>query len=211
MFGQSGTQSTVYFKRFKMEIDLVAPPPAAHLPAGFTWMPWDDGLLDLHADVLFRSFHEEIDALVFPSLGDRVGCQQLMNEIRRKRGFVPGATWLVACDDGYCGTVQGVSERTGLGAIQNLGVLPRYRGRGLGSALLLQALAGFRRAGLGLGFLEVTAQNDAAVRLYRRLGFRRKKTLYKAVETLATLAPVCPQKEWIPCPNSFTSIPSPTD
>ena len=211
MFGQSGTQSTVYFKRFKMEIDLVAPPPPARLPVGFTWTPWDDGLLDLHADVLFRSFHAEIDAQVFPSLGDRVGCRQLMNEVRHKKGFVPGATWLVACADGYCGTVQGLSERTGLGAIQNLGVLPRYRGRGLGSALLLQALAGFRRAGLGLGFLEVTARNDAAVRLYRRLGFRRKKILYKAVEALATLAPACQQKEWIPCPNSFTSISSPTD
>jgi ribosomal protein S18 acetylase RimI-like enzyme len=34
--------------------------------------------------------------------------------------------------------------------------------------------------------LEVTAQNEGAVRLYRRLGFRRIKTLYKAV-SLATI------------------------
>ena len=40
---------------------------------------------------------------------------------------------------------------------------------------------------LGRAFLEVTAQNDGAVRLYRRLGFRRRKTLYKAVETAPTL------------------------
>jgi ribosomal protein S18 acetylase RimI-like enzyme len=77
--------------------------------------------------------------------------------------------------------VQGLQERTGLGAIQNLGVAPAHRGRGLGTALLLQALHGFRRAGLGRAFLEVTAQNEAAVRLYQRLGFRRKKTIYKAV------------------------------
>jgi ribosomal protein S18 acetylase RimI-like enzyme len=70
-----------------------------------------------------------------------------------------------------------------LGAIQNLGVTACERGRGFGSALLLQALHGFRRAGLGLAFLEVTAQNEAAVRLYRRMGFRRCKTIYKAVET----------------------------
>jgi ribosomal protein S18 acetylase RimI-like enzyme len=30
--------------------------------------------------------------------------------------------------------------------------------------------------------LEVTAQNDGAIRLYRRLGFRRTKTIYKAVQ-----------------------------
>ena len=28
---------------------------------------------------------------------------------------------------------------------------------------------------------EVTAQNEGAIRLYRRLGFRRRKTVYKAV------------------------------
>ena len=62
-----------------------------------------------------------------------------------------------------------------------MGVTPAWRGRGLGEALLLQALHGFRSAGLGRGLLEVTAQNEAALRLYRRLGFRRTKTLYKAV------------------------------
>ena len=50
-----------------------------------------------------------------------------------------------------------------------------------GEALLLQALHGFCRVGLGRAQLEVTAQNDTAIRLYRRLGFRRSKTLYKAV------------------------------
>jgi hypothetical protein len=36
--------------------------------------------------------------------------------------------------------------------------------------------------GLARVYLEVTAQNDGAVRLYKRLGFRRTKTLFKAVE-----------------------------
>jgi ribosomal protein S18 acetylase RimI-like enzyme len=51
----------------------------------------------------------------------------------------------------------------------------------VGEALVLQALYGFRRAGLGRAQLEVTARNEGAQRLYRRLGFRRTKTLYKAV------------------------------
>ena len=45
--------------------------------------------------------------------------------------------------------------------------------------------AGFTLSGMGKAFLEVTAQNDAAVRLYRRAGFRSKKTVYKAVEAAA--------------------------
>jgi ribosomal protein S18 acetylase RimI-like enzyme len=178
--------STVtYFKRFKMEIDLYAAPPVPALPKGFYWVPWDDSLVDAHADVKFQSFHEEIDSMVFPSLASRQGCVCLMSEIRQRSGFIPEATWLVASAAESCGTVQGVRERTGWGAIQNLGVAPLYRGRGLGSALLLKALQGFRRAGLGRAFLEVTARNDAAVRLYRRLGFRCRKTLYKAVEAAA--------------------------
>ena len=63
--------------------------------------------------------------------------------------------------------------------IQNLGVLPEYRGLGLGRALLLKALHGFCRLGLMRGSLEVTARNKRAVRLYHRAGFNIKKTIYR--------------------------------
>jgi ribosomal protein S18 acetylase RimI-like enzyme len=173
-----------YFKRYRMERDFGPPlPPVPPLPDAYFWLPWDDALIDAHASAKFASFHTEIDAQVFPSLGSPTGCGQLMRAIRLKPGFLPGATWLLACGHEYCGTVQGVRERSGWGAIQNLGVAPAHRGRGLGEALMLQALHGFRLAGLPGAFLEVTAQNDAAVRLYRRLGFRCRKTVYKAVES----------------------------
>jgi ribosomal protein S18 acetylase RimI-like enzyme len=172
-----------YFKRFRMEIDLNTLPPVPPLPPGYSVRPWDEALLEVHAECKFQCFVEEIDAIVFPSLSTRSGCSYLMQEITRKPGFRPEATWLLAWGDGYCGTVQGVRDRSGLGAIQNLGVMHAHRGRGLGAALLLQALHGFVRAGLGRAFLEATAQNDAAIRLYRRLGFRCRKTIYKAVET----------------------------
>ena len=84
----------------------------------------------------------------------------------------------------FCGTVQGIEDRFGYGAIQNLGVVPEHRGRGLGSVLLMKALEGFRRAGLKRAYLEVTAQNEGAVRLYRRLGFVKARTVYKAVELM---------------------------
>jgi GNAT superfamily N-acetyltransferase len=171
-----------YYKRFRMEIDLdgwVAPP---ELPAPFAWVAWDEPLIDRHAEVKYLSFRDEIDAYVFPCLGDRYGCQRLMREIRRKPGFLPDATWLITCREGYVGTVQGVMDRGPIGAVQNLGVVPAYRGRGLGMALIRQALGGFQRAGLRRAYLEVTAENSSAVRLYRAVGFRRAKTLYKAVD-----------------------------
>ena len=63
-----------------------------------------------------------------------------------------------------------------------MGVIPSYRGLGLGRALVRRALAGFCQAGLHRAYLEVTAENAAAVQLYRNVGFRRAKTLYKAVD-----------------------------
>jgi ribosomal protein S18 acetylase RimI-like enzyme len=175
-------RNVTYFKRFRMEIDLRPAPPQASLPDGYYWVPWNDNLLESHADALFASFQGELDAVVFPSLGDRRGCGRLMNEIRHKPGFLPAATWLLACPAGVCGSIQGIRERRGLGSIQNVGVVAAHRGRGLGTALLLRALEGFRQAGLGYVFLEATAKNDAAVQLYHRLGFRRRKTIYKVVE-----------------------------
>jgi len=81
-----------------------------------------------------------------------------------------------------CGTIQGIRATHKYGAIQNVGVTPAHRGRGIGSAMIFAALAGFQQVGLPRVYLEVTAQNDGAVRLYNRLGFRRTKTLFKAVE-----------------------------
>jgi len=171
-----------YYKRLRMEIDLEASIPPAALPGRFVWVPWEESLLADHAEVKYQSFRGEIDAYVFPCLGDRYGCQRLMREIRRKPGFLPSATWLIACPEGYVGTVQGVMDQGPIGAIQNLGVVPAYRGIGLGRALVHRVLAGFQFAGLRRAYLEVTAENNAAVQLYRSLGFRRAKTLYKAVD-----------------------------
>jgi ribosomal protein S18 acetylase RimI-like enzyme len=173
-----------YFKRYRMALDLSRSlPPVPTLPADYFWLPWDDSLMNAHARAKYASFRAEIDCQVFPSLATENGCEQLMRAIRLRPGFLPGATWLIGWGPDYCGTVQGVRDRTGNGGIQNLGVAASHRGRGLGTALLLQALHGFRRACLPAAVLEVTAENTAAVRIYRRFGFRCRKTVYKAVET----------------------------
>ncbi len=171
-----------YYKRFRMEIDLGGPSDPPPLPERFAWVGWDETLLDRHAEVKYLSFRDEIDASVFPCLGDRYGCQRLMREIRRKPGFLGEATWLILSPEGFIGTVQGVMDRGPIGAIQNVGVVPAYRGHGLGRALVRKALGGFIRAGLRRAYLEVTAENSSAVKLYREVGFRRAKTLYKAVD-----------------------------
>ena len=66
--------------------------------------------------------------------------------------------------------------------VDELDVEEPHRGKGLGSVLLWHSLRGFRQAGIDRVYLEVTAQNSGACRLYERLGFRRTKVVYKASE-----------------------------
>lgn len=178
----------VYFKRYRMEFDLADPLfPRPDLPPEYRLTPWEDSLLKAHAEVKYRCFQSEMDANVFNSLGQRSGCHRLMTEIAGRSGFVPEATWLMefwpsdARKPESCGTIQGVAEDK-VGAIQNVGITAAHRGHGLGTALLWQALAGFQEAGIERVFLEVTAQNSGACRLYQRLGFRQTKIVYKASE-----------------------------
>ena len=174
--------SITYYKRFRMEMELFRLPRVPTLPEGYFWVPWDEGILELHAAVHHQAFADALDSALFPSFGDRFGCAYLLKEIRRKPGFLPKATWMVACADGCCGSVQGVVDRNRHGAIQNIGIVPGHRGLGLGTSLLLQSLHGFFSHGVAVAYLEVTADNAGAVRLYQRLGFRKMKTLYKVVD-----------------------------
>ena len=178
----------VYFKRFRMEVNLAQPLfPQPGLAAEYRLAPWDDRLLDAHAEAKFHCFHNELDANVFPSLATRDGCRRLMAEISRRSGFIPQATWLLEFWPQHTrkpqlvGTIQGVADDN-IGFIQNVGIVHEHRGHGLGSVLLWHALAGFRQAGIKRGCLEVTAQNSGACRLYRRLGFQQTKVVYKASE-----------------------------
>ena len=99
---------------------------------------------------------------------------------------MPPATWLVRHRlegySDYCGTIQGLIDGEGRGAIQNIGITPEHRGQGVGRALIYRALVGFASMGLPAVHLEVTDQNEAAMKLYRRMGFRRRRTVYKAVD-----------------------------
>ena len=194
----------LYFKRYRMEADLRKPPSVlvdssgsalrpAILPSGFLWLPWRDSLCFAHAEVKALCFQDETDAIIFPCLSSLGGCRDLMAAIRDRPGFCPQATWLVVAtglspDDAATGiaggcvaTVQGVIDSNGHGGIQNVGVIPEFRGLGLGRALMLKALAGFVRCGARRSYLEVTARNLSAVRIYRNLGFRCTKTVYRAV------------------------------
>ncbi|MGH8958609.1 MAG: mycothiol synthase [Acidimicrobiia bacterium] len=74
-----------------------------------------------------------------------------------KRNELVGFNWLKADDDE--------------GEIYVIAVAPRFQGKGLGKALVMDGLGRLEKAGAEKAFLYVDADNQAALRLYRDLGF----------------------------------------
>lgn len=167
------------FERLRMEIDLAGRDlswPAA--PPGFRLTAWCPSLLET---IYFRgeTFFSELTGCQRPGdIPERswLAIVSLFCEFTafQRPGFIPEASLLaIDCkDNAPCGVIVGVRDRTGLGLVENLGVASAYRGRGLGTALMLNALDGFLQVGLHRAFLEVTTENRAAIRLYQRLGWR---------------------------------------
>ena len=144
--------TTRYIKRYRMEIDLKNRPLFSEqlpLPTPYQWVAWAPNLAKKHAEAKYNSFQGELDATVFPCLGKLSGCTQLMTDISTRTTFLPEATWLVQkMDDSTsenqnepepCGTIQGVGYSPAMGAIQNVGIVAKHRGKGLGRALVKKA------------------------------------------------------------------------
>lgn len=170
------------FKRYLMER------PTQGLPDRTIQLPFHlrqyqpEDLFD-HAEVLAQSFADSDDRMLFPVLGSKDGCLDLMSEIVRRWDFVPEATWLASDASGPVGTVQGLKSGS-TGMIQNVGVIPQARCKGLGKILLTSVIRGYAAAGIETVQLEVTANNVPAVNLYEAMGFKLSKVLFKPAATI---------------------------
>ena len=183
--------SVDFIKRFQMVFDAAKRPlsvPRLLLP--FRLIQWRSDLSNVHAQVKYESFHNEPDAHLFPTFQDHERCRLLMNAIASNPNFIPQATWLIAeimpqTDQTmllrYIAGIQGMRLSEDCGAIQNVAVLPEFRRRGIGTQLLTASLNGFKSVGISRVSLEVTAENNAAVRLYEKIGFDIAGTNYREV------------------------------
>ena len=94
----------------------------------------------------------------------------------------PQAHFLVAEANGETAGYIGVQEICGEGYVTNVAVLPEYRRQGIGARLVHAAVDGARARGCDFLSLEVRVGNDAAIRLYEKLGLRaqgRRKNFYR--------------------------------
>ena len=103
--------------------------------------------------------------------------------IERVRSFVresvaSGVAQFVALDDarvvGWCDIFPAWAHAVQHCGTLGMGLLPPYRGHGLGRQLLSSCLAKARSNGITRVELEVRSDNERAIKLYERMGFERE-------------------------------------
>ncbi len=99
--------------------------------------------------------------------------ERVLPEEEEKRGMT---IYLIRWEGRTAGKVH-VQLCGGTGGIYGLGVLPEYRGTGLGRAALMGAVQKLKEAGAGEIMLQVAANNKNALRLYESCGFVAASTM----------------------------------
>ena len=150
---------------YRMAIDLDAPPPAPAWPEGVEPRPFRAGEEAVFHAAISEAFADDPTYEAGPLeawAGERLG----------RAAFDP-ALWMLAVTGGRpVGAVLGFAPGAG-GYVDLLGVVPAWRRRGLGRALLLASFAAFHARGRTHVSLHVDSDNTTgAPSLYAAAGMR---------------------------------------
>ena len=157
---------------FRMRIDLDHDPPDPEWPEGFTVRTMREGEERRIYEAQMASF---ADTWLFVPDPYDIWKHWMVDDA----AFDP-SLWFVAEEpNDVAGIViaRPLESEPGVGWVRILGVLPAYRRRGLGQALLRHTFQEFARRGFEAVGLGVDAENPTgAVRVYERAGMRVERT-----------------------------------
>ena len=151
-------------------------------------MRWEGGglpELNLRGEFSLRPFRLGEDEAALTELqnaafGEHWGfCPNTVDEIAarvRVKNTEPDGIIFVMDGDtpaGYNWTLQNRNEHGGVGFVSMTGVHPDYRGKGLGTAVVVSGMRYLSERGVDAVELEVDSENTPARELYRKLGYRR--------------------------------------
>jgi len=156
-----------------MERPADEPCPPPELPAGFVTRSWDAARDDVGAyvDLLNRSFADHPTPVSWTAA--------VIRAVHEGPEFDPADVLLVepAGEPGrpvaFAVAVSHPADDPPYGEVKLIGVLPAWRGRGLGRALLRWGVRHLKGRGVPTIALAVSAANVHALRLYEAHGFRR--------------------------------------
>jgi len=165
------------YDRNFMRIDL----RTADLGAGNVRRPmyletWADHYHEAASQLIADAYNGHIDGLINDQYRSATGARRFLFNIVQYPGcgtfFRPASFAAFEANGRLCGISLSslVSQRCG--HITQICVSPAVRGTGIGHALLRQSLITLRDMGCQAASLTVTSQNEGAVALYERVGFR---------------------------------------
>ncbi|WP_422487256.1 GNAT family N-acetyltransferase [Gudongella sp. DL1XJH-153] len=106
--------------------------------------------------------------------GEELSDQKLLNiEVEKKRGF---HVYMALLEGIIVGKVH-LHLINGEGGIFGLGIIPEYRGKGLGRELLLLSVEKLKEFHANHIYLQVDAENDTALGLYQSCGFKENYSM----------------------------------
>jgi ribosomal protein S18 acetylase RimI-like enzyme len=119
----------------------------------------------------------KVEQRCFPP-GDRFNFAALAKYLQRSLTDPKVSLFVLDSVDKTCvGYALGEIGKTGNGKIIGIGVLPPYKGQGLGRTLLARVEKSLVKAGANKLVLQVRVGNDNAIRLYETKGFRKTRRL----------------------------------
>lgn len=175
------------YPRLFMELELNPPEPSGAVlavhpdefegPGGGRYRRWKNSDFELSPQLITASYAGHIDSGIndqYVSLG---GAQRFLHNVVRFPGcgvFEEQASWVLAApnDDRLFGLLLCSRVSAAVGHVTQICVLPEFQRQGIGEKLLDLSAASIRANGCTAVTLTVTEQNQSAISLYRRLGYR---------------------------------------
>jgi ribosomal protein S18 acetylase RimI-like enzyme len=150
--------------------------PAPSIYPDFEVRPWLDSDYQSAAAVITAAYRGHVDAEINDQYRTLSGSLRFLNNIVRFPGcglFDPEASFVVShkVTRHMIGLILCSRVRHDVGHVTQVCILPEYRSRGVGEALIACTANALRKRKFSLLSLTVTEANTRAVELYRRLGF----------------------------------------
>jgi mycothiol synthase len=156
----------IVFESLVMRRDLLLPLPDSAFPQDMMITTWQPSL----AEQFFQAYETAFrDRPGFPGLSASEWIDQVTGD-----DLIPEWSLLALASGEALGFVIGTIDLSTLppgGYVWQIGVIPALRRRGLGSALLVEAIRRMQAAGVPAVQLTVHADNPGAIQAYARLGF----------------------------------------
>jgi ribosomal protein S18 acetylase RimI-like enzyme len=156
--------------------------PLAILPQrklSLSLIPWTESYQEATGRLIVNTYKNHIDSQINDQYRSATGARRFLTNIVQYPGcghfFAPAS--FAAIDHGtLCGASLASLVSRDVGHITQVCVAPSYQGTGLGYELMRKSMAAFAAHGCRAVSLTVTAENEPALRLYRKMGFVERRS-----------------------------------